>query len=394
MLKKATGKTAAVILAAACMALSACSGGQSSASSSQQPETSENQETSADQETLETQENQEQTESAASEEPAPSTDDLVSYEIYYRMAPANYYIDKVVHYTYDLFGNVLTREDKYDIDYEPYNVRYYSYDAFGNLEGYTSDDGSYAVYYPETGRLAKSRSAEGRVLEYDENGNLTHDYIPKEARHYLYFYDENGRILTEEDYRGAEDEVYGELLLRLEYTYSEDGLYGTSAAFGPDGSEIEYFGGFCEEFEYDESGNMIYRHSSSVSGEHDREFFYEYDDDGNLIHYTKSGEEDFWTYENGVLTEKIVEGDYVITYTTYERDQYGRVLSTTVTAIDKSTNEVYKEYISALNEYDERGNLSRAYTYSETTEEGSFESLTVYVYGNEDPYKKLLPVED
>ena len=87
--------------------------------------------------------------------------------------------------------------------------------------------------------------------------------------------------------------------------------------------------------------------------------------------------------------ERYHNGDGVL-ITTYDLDQDGKILSVEKYTKDLKYDVILNDYISKRNEYDERGNISKEYTYESNTEDGEFETLTIYVYAYDpDPYEKM-----
>ena len=67
-----------------------------------------------------------------------------------------------------------------------------------------------------------------------------------------------------------------------------------------------------------------------------------------------------------------------------------KILSVEKYTKDLKYDVILNDYISKRNEYDERGNISKEYTYESNTEDGEFETLTIYVYAYDpDPYEKM-----
>ena len=317
-------------------------------------------------------------------------DDLLIYEIFYR----NSYLWETLHYTYDDSGRLLTREQMGLPDTEPYYIRSYTYDFDGRLQGWTCTDGSYLEYYPGTDYVKKWRDFDGSFREYDEQGRLLHEYYPKYMDHYIYSYDEQNRVIEENFYRGDEYATNGPNPGRTVYTYSEDGLHATTKEYW-NGEWTETYAGFNEEMDFDTDGNLLYRHRASQSGNHDGEERYEYDDAGRKIyHGSFAGDminfETYWEYEGDSLKEERYHNGDGVLITTYDLDQDGKILSVEKYTKDLKYDVILNDYISKRNEYDERGNISKEYTYESNTEDGEFETLTIYVYAYDpDPYEKM-----
>ena len=385
--------------AALCLILTACGGSLGG--------TSQNKE--------ETGSEKESTESAESkteekEEKAVSLEDLPVYKVWYTDIDI-----KTMHYIYDQAGRLLTEETMFYPETEPYMTKNYHYDAAGNLTSWDDVTGSHAEFSAD-GKCRYVYYSNGSSREYNEQGLLIYEYDSKYLLHTLYTYDEQGRILTEESHSGEEEDKEGQAESRIEYTYSDDGLSVTTQLYDGDGNRWETHTGYYDFLEYDSAGNLLHKYHASQSGENDSEEFHEYDTEGNETVFIKKNinsgnetvmEERYRTYENGtlLLDERYMLESKVVT--TNELDDMGRLIKSSVLHTNIHTGEVLFDYVKELREYDERGNLSRVYTFAEPNDDeyedyvqGGYEiegldgaeEVTVYIYSYDgDPYSKLYP---
>ena len=403
-------KQAVTLIAAAilCQALAACGGsgtggssdgGAADSTDAAAQETASEGQDGAEGQASSAEETQEEAED-------PEAEDRVIYEIRYDSDGI-----ETTHYVYDLGGRVLSREEMTYPDDPPYNVRTYTYAVDGTIQHWEDEEGSFGDFYPD-GSVQYAHIAGGNTYEYNEKGLLTHEYYARDSWHYLYTYDEQDRISVEECYGGAEDEEYGTFVGRTEYHYSDDGLHVETTEYGTDGNVIETAAGYYEAMDYDSSGNLLYRHHSSRSGNNDWEWKYAYDEAGNMTEEVRTAagsvtEETHWVYENGNLMRKErIVGAATVT-TSYSRDEQGRPLTVTVRTENNQDGTLLEEYVSELYEYDDHGNLSKEYRFSQPEYDSStgetaamyetygtdgWERMTIYVYGYDgDPYSKMPP---
>lgn len=225
--------------------------------------------------------------------------------------------------TYDLYGRSLLMES-YDNREEPYATSQYHYDDLGYFQGYTN---TYINTYDNT-RTVTEYDSDYKIVDeksYDANGKL--------CGWGENFYDENGYLTEEVDYRADGSTEY-----HRKAVYSDAGK--------PMESKTIY---------YDEN-NVISSESTDVYDENGylKTNEYRYYRDGKLNSYS------FYEYENGRLqkctdydgTGKL-EGWYI-----HEYDSQGRNVKTM--HYDASGNvERWEE-----NEFDERGNEVKSTCYN------------------------------
>ena len=281
---------------------------------------------------------------------------------------------------------------------EPYNTRTYTYDEFGHILHWEDEWGAEGRYN-EDGVCVFSRSEDGDVRERDEQGNVTHWYDADDVLHHYYTYDEQGRELTEEVYAGREDDPYGEYRGKRELVYSEDGSEMTQYEYNAEGVLFDYAGGYEEKQRYDEAGRLIYRTLPSRKQENYIEYHYTYDEAGRCsmeqhLFNGQYGEEKTWAYDaEGNLLERTLYSPPGKDYHLYERDADGKLLA--IRFRNESDGVMSLEYLEALNEYDDRGNIKNAYTFEDFYDSSTGEMRGSYeVYGLEQYEKRTEYIYD
>lgn len=276
---------------------------------------------------------------------------------------------------FDGNGNTI-RSTNYDENGKPSWSYGYEYDEDGKKIKETSykEDGSISMIYR---------------YEYDEKGNLT-----KEARYdetetlrayEVYEYDENGYVLKMTQYNaGGVKTGYTEYFENTTYankyagrrrteSYFSDGSLSYIYEYNKNGETTkseDYRNGklwSAEEYEYDESGNLI----KSSSYDADRKFtsysVYGYNESGKRIKISK--------YDgSGTLTEYTEikrNGDYILSETVYDADgnktKYTEYLENTPDYNTYSRTKRYEKYengkLAELREYNEDGRMTKLISY-------------------------------
>jgi antitoxin component YwqK of YwqJK toxin-antitoxin module len=289
---------------------------------------------------------------------------------------------------FDGNGNTI-RSTNYDENGKPSWSYGYEYDEDGKKIKETSykEDGSISMIYR---------------YEYDEKGNIT-----KEARYdetetlrayEVYEYDENGYVLKMTQYSaGGVKTGYTEYFENTTYankyagrrrteSYFSDGSLSYIYEYNKNGETTkseDYRNGklwSAEEYEYDESGNLI----KSSSYDADRKFtsysVYGYNESGKRIKISK--------YDgSGTLTEYTEikrNGDYILSETVYDADgnktKYTEYLENTPDYNTYSRTKRYEKYengkLAELREYNEDGKTLKSSSYKN----GSLESYSNYHY--------------
>ncbi len=227
----------------------------------------------------------------------------------------------------DRYGNI-TLISQYDEDENPVKVGIeYKYDDCGNPIHVTSR---------WDGELRSTTE-----LEYDKNDNVVlrldyYDGTDKIRKKSEFEYDANGKtkeMIVSYRENGAVDDKY-------ENRYDKSGnLIFTSSTHYDDYGNVEY--AYKHNYEYDDKGNEIY---------------------GNVIRYDKYGSIDYKSEDR------------------YKYDDKGNETWKLTVSYDQNGLEKSRSESTFVNEYDEKGNLSRQTEYDE---DGNAEYITEYRYDEE-----------
>lgn len=201
-------------------------------------------------------------------------------------AKISYYDDdrnlvSVTSYVYDDMGNLLTLDEgDADSDASYYHLeRAYEYDKKGNMLSYSED---------QSGLAARVDSDHTCEYTYDDDGNcLTETYIDKHGsvNHvYEYEYDDDGRLLRQTNLNGE-----GTVTNVIDYECDAAGnITKETNTMMPSGMLY-----YCNEYAYDEYGNIIFEISSTDWGINSGTVYsYVYDDDGNILVKTGASYDD------------------------------------------------------------------------------------------------------
>ena len=324
------------------------------------------------------------------------------------------------HYVYDDQGHRIRTEKMYYPETDPYRTINYFYNEDGSLAHWEDDYGACSDF-DEEGNLLYHQSTDGDYERYDELGRIAEEVDQQDgaAYYYAYTYEGDTDRLSRMDMYGADREGNpGEFLNYDLYEYDEDGRHYVRYSYQADGEKL----GMEEEVRFDEWGNRIYQQERNTNTNWDKTESWSYDESGNLLWYQEGNgeyikEERWYTYDaaGNLLQIERSYGSGVDNNTSLEdyiRDDEGKLIK--VSLYEESTVQGWQaEYVKEYREYDERGNLSRIYTFDypeydmetntfypgqyETggTADWNWKSMKAYIYDYDtDIYSKLMPMSE
>ncbi len=232
-------------------------------------------------------------------------------------------------------------------------------------------------FYDLDGELVLAKS-------YNEDGLLLEERYPLSNYETKYEYGENGNLLTV-----ATFDLEGNMQLRTEFLYDEIGNLVYKQHLN---AESEISGE--ETFEYDEKNNLLVETIHEYDIDYLTVYEYAYDEKGNVLTYKKFVNNEFveWTdYEydtNGYVIVEISrdEDGNQTARATYEYLP-GTDFATKIHVYNEKDEQVsFDEY-----EYDENGNMTKAYFEIQKEDGTGISSITYLYFYNE--YGNLIRME-
>ena len=292
-------------------------------------------------------------------------------------------------YTYDKDGNIIQLVNGKGTDKK---TIIYTYDEFGNILTITNGNLVYTFTYNDYGDLKTISVGDSLLLTNNyKNENSTSDIYTGELMESVYSY---GTISIEYNDNHQVEKIYNgtgsSKELVLEYTYND---YGEIASYTDYKENVTYY------YNYDYENKLI-----NVNATNGNNISYTYDENSTLIGKQNINGENSYTYsdlnsdediEDKKLTSESISGKFTINYS-YSNDSYRQleVISyyittlpierkyTYETTVNPNDNKTYYtgrikelEYTNGNNqiikyvyEYDDYGNISKIYGYTNGVE--------------------------
>ena len=224
-----------------------------------------------------------------------------------------------------------------------FRLKSVTHSYINSASGEKYEEETFIYEYDENGNLLTDE--QGRAFQYDGEGNMIYsgEYYSEELGTYMYFsryaYDENNRLVQEEYYGTSYFDGSEMLNDMYTYTYNENGEIAEKVRYWGDMVVAARQPVFNYYYSYDANG---YLESVAAYASDDGTYFgtdkYYHTDDGKLTRVEYCDEdgschnyEDYTYNEKGQLTEKVIYDEYTCegdsyTYYRYEYDEYGNLI--------------------------------------------------------------------
>ena len=208
------------------------------------------------------------------------------------------------------------------------------------------------------------------VVLRDQDGHMLYRSPQLSGVAQEFEYDDTGRVIYSRVVSPEEDTDFT-------FDYSEDGMRLDVTRHASEGDTL------FMEVEYDGKGHMIWEADHSIA--YDCISTWEYNDDGKVIYQSQDFADTFYEYKNEydsngrLMIRRMNHSNGTSSISEYTRDERGRILSIDRNKIN--SEGVTEEWSHTLNEYNSYDDLSKKCYYNTYEEDDTdWDRITYYIY--------------